>query len=256
MPCLTRTCFTDMDCWKASLIDAEHCSRVLNESAVKQVDAWQATLAWLLLFFMIPLLEAQWLESHDAGPAPLIFFSSISAGAVCHCRQVCACHLHGDFIWIIGKGKNGLNTPLLTLIYFIFCLIKLHVSLNLNCFLGNLLMWSDLQFSVGTVCITLNIKASQTGQQTLHNLLFQVFFFNGMEGSSKDSRIMSVKRETLSVFFFKEHKHVFLFFQTQFTTGFFSSWRAQSLCSWRMHVLRLFPKNIQHRLVDSRWRSN
>lgn len=194
MPCPTRTRFTDMDCCKASLIDAEHCSRVLNESAVKQVDAWQATLAGLLLFFMIPLLEAQRLESHDAGSAPLIFFSSISAGAVCHCRQVCACHLHGDFIWIIGKGKNGLNTPLLTLIYFIFCLIKLHVSLNLNCFLGNLLMWSDLQFSVGMVCITLNIKASQTGQQALHNLLFQLFF-NGMERSSKDSRIMFVKKE-------------------------------------------------------------
>lgn len=98
MPCPTRTRFTDMDCCKASLIDAEHCRRVLSESAVKQVDARQATLAGLLLFFMIPLLEAQRLESCDAGSAPLIFLPSISAGAVCHCRQVCACHLHGDFI--------------------------------------------------------------------------------------------------------------------------------------------------------------
>lgn len=39
MPRPTRTRFTDMDCCKASLIDAEHCSRILNERAMKQVDA-------------------------------------------------------------------------------------------------------------------------------------------------------------------------------------------------------------------------
>lgn len=39
MPRPTRTRFTDMDCCKASLIDAERCSRILNEKAMKQVNA-------------------------------------------------------------------------------------------------------------------------------------------------------------------------------------------------------------------------
>lgn len=83
-----------------------------------------------------------------------IIGEALASVAVSHSTQVCACqnhHLHGDFIWIIGREKRA--TPLLTLIYFFFffCLIKLHVSLNLNCFLANLLMWSDLQFSVGMV---------------------------------------------------------------------------------------------------------
>lgn len=39
MPRPTRTRLTDMDCCKASLIDAECCSRILNEKAMKQVNA-------------------------------------------------------------------------------------------------------------------------------------------------------------------------------------------------------------------------
>lgn len=33
----------------------------------------------------------------------------------------------------------------------------------------NLLMWSDLQFSVGMVLYYFNIKESQTGQQAFHS---------------------------------------------------------------------------------------
>lgn len=48
-------------------------------------------------------------------------------------------------------------------------------------FLGNLLMWSDLQFSVGTVCITLAIKASQTGQHAIAIIwLFQLLKAEGI----------------------------------------------------------------------------
>lgn len=54
MPRPTRTHFTDMDCFKASLIDAECCSRILNEKAMKQLKAWQPT--WVPLFFFM-LLE-------------------------------------------------------------------------------------------------------------------------------------------------------------------------------------------------------
>lgn len=44
MPHPTRTRFTDIDCRKAGLIDAERCSRILNEKAMKQVTACQARL--------------------------------------------------------------------------------------------------------------------------------------------------------------------------------------------------------------------
>lgn len=43
-----------MDCFKASLIDAECYSRILNEKAMKQLKAWQPT--WVPLFFFM-LLE-------------------------------------------------------------------------------------------------------------------------------------------------------------------------------------------------------
>lgn len=39
MPRPTRARFTDMDCCKASLIDAECCCRILNENVMKQVNS-------------------------------------------------------------------------------------------------------------------------------------------------------------------------------------------------------------------------
>ncbi len=82
MPRLTRTRFTDMDCCKAGLIDAERCSSILNEKAMKQVTAWQPTSVELLLSFTIMLLETHWLKRHDACLASVIFLSSLSVSTV------------------------------------------------------------------------------------------------------------------------------------------------------------------------------
>lgn len=40
-----------MDCCWATLIDGKHCSSILHERAMKQIDAWQDASAELLIFF-------------------------------------------------------------------------------------------------------------------------------------------------------------------------------------------------------------
>lgn len=89
-------------------------------------------------------------------------------------------------------------------------------------FLGNLLMWSDLQFSVGTVCITLAIKASQTGQHAIAIIwLFQLLKAEGIVEKTHGLHL-SKKRKDECFFscFFKEHKYLFHSFRL--ATGFFS----------------------------------
>lgn len=189
-----------MDCCKADLIDAEHCSGILNERKMKQVDAWQPTSAERLLFFFffytIALLEGA------TRARPQLF--SCLLGTVCHRGQMCVRHLHGDLIWIIARRKWSEYSTLNLNIFHFFCLIKLHVSLNLNCFFREpaYVIWFAIFSGNGIVLLSVSRKVRQG------NMLSTIcsWTFNAMEHSSKDSRIIIVKeREKLNCSIKKEH---------------------------------------------------
>lgn len=91
MPRPTRACFTNIDCCKATLIDAELGNRILNETS----ERFAVRLAKTTLFSRV-------VEDGDF-PSPALSPSSalVTTQAVCHPRQACACQnprLHGDFI--------------------------------------------------------------------------------------------------------------------------------------------------------------
>ena len=174
MPHSTRTRFSDMDCWKASLIDAEHCSRILNEKAMKPVNAWQPTSLELLLSFTVMLLETRWLKRHDTRLASVVFLSTQSVDTVCHSRPVCACqnhHLHGDFLWIIGKEKRSEYSTLKLNIFHFLVWLNYMFHWILIAFLWTCLCDLICNFRWEWYCITLIIKESQTGQQAFRNFL-------------------------------------------------------------------------------------
>lgn len=146
----------------ATLIDAKHC--VLNDR--QRWNKW-----------MLDKMPQQSCSSSFGGVEwwsgltgtahswPHLFSCLLNQLALSVISDKYAHHLHGNFILIIGLGQKGLNTPLVALIYF-FLPIKLHVSLDRNCFLGKLLMWSDLLFSLGIGSYFWISRKTQTGQQT------------------------------------------------------------------------------------------
>lgn len=88
MPCPTRACLTDMDCLQGEL---NWCWTLQQKSSTSLKERWNK---WMLD-------EPPW-QGHSSlsssrylkhggggGSAPLIFFPSVSAAAVCHSRQVC-----------------------------------------------------------------------------------------------------------------------------------------------------------------------
>lgn len=203
---------------------------------------------------------------HGGGSAPLIFFPSVSAAAVCHADR-CACTLVPFAWWLHLNNRqegeeNGLNTPLLTLIYFFFPLslplIKLHVSLNLNCFFGEpaYVIWFAIFGGNGLYYFDYQGK-SDRGTRDCHNLAFSTF--EGGWHSWKDTWITFVKEEKRWMFllFFLFLKSINICsilsdLQQGFSPNLPEAWSLFSHHTSTFSAI-LFPPKIESRLVDSRW---
>lgn len=185
---------------------------------MKQVDAWRATLAGPLLSFIILLFEARRQRRRQHSPT---YFLSLCIGGCClsqstgvraHLR-----HLHGDLIWIIGRGgRKWSEHSTLNLNIFLFSLllslIKLHVSLNLNCFFGEpaYVIWFAIFSGNGLYYFGYQGK-SDRATRYCHNLAISTF--EGAGHSWKDAWITFVKEEKSCIFFFfksRENKYLFL----------------------------------------------
>ena len=128
--------------------------------------------------------------------ASLFFQFSRSVGTVCQCRQVCALHFHGAFIWIISEGKKRSEYSTINLNNIIFFWLNYMFHWILIAFWGTCLCDPICNFHREWYCITLNIKESQTGQQAFYNTLLDC---NRMELYSKDSMIVIFKKEKIQI---------------------------------------------------------
>lgn len=161
-------------------------------------DAWRATLAEPLLTFIILLFEAGWRRRRRHSPTYFLSFCICCLSQPTGVRAFLR-HLHGGLIWIIGRGgRKWSEHSTLNLNIFLFSLflplIKLHVSLNLNCFFGEpaYVIWFAIFSGSGLYYFDYQGK-SDRATRNCHNLAFSTF--EGAGHSWKDARITFVKEE-------------------------------------------------------------